>query len=162
MKPENIFLRGVPYNGGPFPVLVLADFENATTRAVTDTGGSGTPAYCGPEYPEFSTASDIWGLGSIIHFLCHRRPAMIPLKEAPYEYQQRRNVDVLRWERSSRSKYATPLPHSYSSKLNSLMMKCLERDPKNRITAKTLVDRIADHIQIQRYQLVSGERPRRR
>lgn len=67
IKPMNIFLR--PATNGGYPSLVLGDFGNATTTS--GMGALGTPVWLPPETPYHSLASDIWGIGAVVHALCH-------------------------------------------------------------------------------------------
>lgn len=72
IKPENIFLQTNP-NGGS-PIVLLGDFGAAIQqdRLGRKFGeGFGTPGeWASPEWPNFSFASDVWLVGSVVQECC--------------------------------------------------------------------------------------------
>lgn len=68
IKPENIFLQSNPTGGRP--IVLLGDFGAAIQqdRIGAKLGqGFGTPAeWASPEWPNFSFASDVWLVGSVV------------------------------------------------------------------------------------------------
>ena len=125
VKPENVFLTSPyrPYHN--YPTLKLGDYGLATTRPVSR--GAGTFYWKGPEV-ECSAKGDVWGLGAVIHALCH---GSSPVSTA------RRG-----WERDPRARRPRNLPSRYSNTLNHRMMSCLRRDPRDRPDSETLVRRL--------------------
>lgn len=72
IKPENIFLQSNPMGGRP--IVLLGDFGAAILQ---DRRGAkigqefGTPAnWASPEWPNFSFASDVWLVGSVLQECC--------------------------------------------------------------------------------------------
>ena len=131
IKPDNIFLETSYRHRAPWPNLKVGDFGTATLEA--HTVGIHRPCWQGPEIPHFSSAGDIWGLGAIIHWLCHGEP---PIKPLPSRFPGSAND----WERLPEARRAVPLPRTYSSKLNDYMLDCLRWDPSDRISSAMLVD----------------------
>lgn len=72
IKPENIFLQSNPTGGRP--IVLLGDFGAAILqdRIGAKIGlGFGTPAeWASPEWPNFSFASDVWLVGSVVQECC--------------------------------------------------------------------------------------------
>lgn len=72
IKPENIFLQSNPTGGRP--IVLLGDFGAAILqdRMGAKLGqGFGTPAeWASPEWPNFSFASDVWLVGSVVQECC--------------------------------------------------------------------------------------------
>lgn len=133
IKPDNIFLEKKLRHEAPWPNLKLGDFGFATLEK--HTAQIHMPAYHGPEIPHHSPANDVWGLGAVIHWLCHGRPPTIP-RPAGFPGSQ------LEWELRREARLPQKLPRCYSVELNGYMMACLEWDPRARITSRELVGRL--------------------
>lgn len=133
IKPDNIFLDQKYRYAAPWPNLKVGDFGMATIEPHTE--GVFVPCWQGPELPLLSTAGDIWGLGAIIHWLAHGRPP-IRSRSANFRGSQKE------WEVRPEARKPMPLPRPYSSNLNDHMMRCLEWDPRDRISSEKLVDRL--------------------
>lgn len=103
LKPSNCLLHSV---GGETRVLVSdfgeVQYEYAARRS---TGATGTISYCAPEvlrrispggpYGNFTTKSDIFSLGMILHFLCF---ANLPYRASNVLHEENEDVDELRAE----------------------------------------------------------------
>lgn len=143
VKPSNIFLRR-KYETGTLPSLVLGDFGQAFLGASHESGGA-TPMFHGPEYPFVSAKTDIWEIGVIIHLLANGWVPMIPRSEKGLA-----RVDALSKAERIQAKEAGAMTKSrklmrldkkkYSEELNSCMLRCLEPDPRVRITSDELVE----------------------
>ena len=133
VKPDNIFLEQKYRHVAPWPNLKLGDFGEAVLEE--HTNGRFVPRWQGPELPLLSAAGDIWGLGAIVHWLAHGQP---PIAPCPRGFCGTRRE----WESRPAARKPVPLPHSFSSALNEYMMKCLKRDPNDRISSRELVHRL--------------------
>lgn len=103
LKPSNCLLHTV---GGETRVLVSdfgeVQYEYATRKS---TGATGTISYCAPEvlrrispggpFENFTSKSDIFSLGMILHFLCF---ASLPYHAANVLHEEREDIDELREE----------------------------------------------------------------
>ena len=117
IKPDNIFLREHSKDT-LFPAMVLGDFGIATLAPGEHNGG--TTRYLSPEYKNSGNTkkSDIWALGATIHEMIHGFP--------PED-----------WRPES-------LPNSFSDELDQLMMACLRKDPRKRISSRQLIHAVSD------------------
>ena len=131
IKPDNIFLETTYRHHAPWPNLKIGDFGTAVLEE--NTAGIHVPCWQGPEIPRLTSAGDIWGLGAIIHWLCHGRP---PIRPRPSAFPG----SAKDWESLPEARKVVPLPRLYSSKLNDYMLDCLEWDPSYRISSRMLVD----------------------
>ncbi|KAI9729813.1 MAG: hypothetical protein M1834_006561 [Cirrosporium novae-zelandiae] len=128
VKPANILLRA----GGK--LAVLCDFGNATT-SVTVKGG-GTPCYIPPEclYGGWSYGGDIWALGVTMLYVARLMP--LPNKNwtiANIEMNTNAALEMGAWLLKVTEAIEKIPKHL------KLFRKMLEDDPKNRITARSLV-----------------------
>lgn len=130
IKPDNIFLEKKYRHAAPWPNLKLGDFGVAVLRE--HSSADHEYRWQGPEMPIYTTASDIWGLGAIIHWLAHGRP---PIAPRPTDFRGTREE----WESQPRARNPIPLPNTYSSDLNRYMMSCLKWQPGERISSQVLV-----------------------
>jgi serine/threonine protein kinase len=103
LKPSNCLLHTA---GGETRVLVSdfgeVQYEDATRKS---TGATGTISYCAPEvlrrlspggpFENFTSKSDIFSLGMILHFLCF---ANLPYSAADVLHEEREDIDELREE----------------------------------------------------------------
>ncbi|KIW84492.1 hypothetical protein Z517_03742 [Fonsecaea pedrosoi CBS 271.37] len=103
LKPSNCLLHTV---GGETRVLVSdfgeVQYEYATRKS---TGATGTISYCAPEvlrrispggpFENFTSKSDIFSLGMILHFLCF---ANLPYNSANVLHEEREDIEELRAE----------------------------------------------------------------
>lgn len=73
IKPENIFLQANPIVGGR-PIVLLGDFGAAIQQdkhgAKLGMGYCMPDEWASPEWPNFSLASDVWLVGSIVQECC--------------------------------------------------------------------------------------------
>lgn len=130
IKPDNIFFLKKVNFPNEVPRLVLGDFGLATLSKEFHRKLS--PAYWnGPEWPLTTPASDIWGVGAIIHKMCHFKAPVDP-KPA--------HIPTRQWDENPNAKNPLPLPERYSEPLNRLMMTCLRRDPYSRISSLELLE----------------------
>ncbi|EXJ81292.1 IKS protein kinase [Capronia epimyces CBS 606.96] len=103
LKPSNCLLHT---SGGETRVLV-SDFGEVQYEYTTrkSTGATGTISYCAPEvlrrispggpFQNFTSKSDIFSLGMILHFLCF---ATLPYRQANVLHEEREDIDELRAE----------------------------------------------------------------
>ena len=134
IKPYNVFCRThCSPTTNSIPDLVLGDFGIASTNLRTSTG-AGTPTWQGPEYPVVTAKTDVWGLGAIVHTLCHGTP--------PVDKRAPRGISEEEWSMMPESKRPMPLLRRYSDELNRNMMDCLRRDPRVRINSRDLIRRL--------------------
>lgn len=135
LKPDNVFYRSPYVLDGPLPSVVLGDFGLATLNS--SGSQSPGPAYWqGPEYPQWSAKTDIWGLGATIHTLAHGHG---PVDPVPTSFADQGPEGRAAWSSYPRSKNPCPLPPQYSTELNWCMMSCLSLDPRDRINSRDLV-----------------------
>ncbi|KIV77903.1 hypothetical protein PV11_09679 [Exophiala sideris] len=142
LKPSNCLLHTV---GGETRVLVSdfgeVQYEYATRKS---TGATGTISYCAPEvlqrispggpFRNFTSKSDIFSLGMILHFLCF---ANLPYLTANVLHEEREDVDqlrdeILRWEGFDDQHRLRPeLPAA----LYTFLKRLLSLDPEQRPSA---------------------------
>ncbi|KAK5460937.1 putative serine/threonine-protein kinase iks1 [Exophiala xenobiotica] len=142
LKPSNCLLHTA---GGETRVLVSdfgeVQYEYATRKS---TGATGTISYCAPEvlrrisptgpFQNFTSKSDIFSLGMILHFLCF---ASLPYNYANVLHEEREDVDQLRaeimaWEGFDDQRKARPeLPAA----LYTFLKRLLSLDPEQRPSA---------------------------
>ena len=125
LKTSNMFLSS---NG----VVKVGDF--GVSRVLHGTLESahtlvGTPYYMSPEVCQnrpYSFRSDMWSLGCILYELCTLTHVF-------------RGSNLLSLLKSITSQPHEPLPKKYSSNLNSLVDKLLEKNPKDRPSCNDLL-----------------------
>lgn len=142
LKPSNCLLHTA---GGETRVLVSdfgeVQYEYATRKS---TGATGTISYCAPEvlrrispggpYQNFTSKSDIFSLGMILHFLCF---ATLPYNYSNVLHEEREDVESLRaeilgWEGFDDQRKARPeLPAA----LYTFLKRLLSLDPEQRPSA---------------------------
>lgn len=142
LKPSNCLLHTT---GGETRVLVSdfgeVQYEYATRKS---TGATGTISYCAPEvlrrispggpYENFTSKSDIFSLGMILHFLCF---ATLPYRYANVLHEEREDMDelraeILRWEGFDDQRKLRPeLPAA----LYAFLKRLLSLDPEQRPSA---------------------------
>ncbi len=142
LKPSNCLLHTA---GGETRVLVSdfgeVQYEYATRKS---TGATGTISYCAPEvlrrisptgpFQNFTSKSDIFSLGMILHFLCF---ATLPYNYANVLHEEREDIDQLRaeimaWEGFDDQRKARPeLPAA----LYTFLKRLLSLDPEQRPSA---------------------------
>ena len=128
IKPANVFLRPSKNQDG-FPDLVLGDFGNSKTSP--GVGTIGTYLWVGPEIGlgryegSYSVKSDVWGVGAVIHALCHGGPPLLPLPPLPLDKPPRSNPDIKNalyyWHHDPRARGCTPLGPEYSQMLRDCL-----------------------------------------
>ncbi|KAL9004762.1 MAG: hypothetical protein Q9188_002419, partial [Gyalolechia gomerana] len=121
IKPTNILLRPSSSssssggNNNIYPDLVLADFGVATHghASLDKNYAVGTMMFQGPEIPYQDAASDVWGLGCVVHALALGGPAMCRRPEG---------VSEGRWEWDPRSRVVLDVTESgYSGFLREVL-----------------------------------------
>lgn len=142
LKPSNCLLHTV---GGETRVLVSdfgeVQYEYATRKS---TGATGTISYCAPEvlqrispggpFRNFTSKSDIFSLGMILHFLCF---ANLPYRTANVLHEEREDIDelraeIMRWEGFDDQHRLRPeLPAA----LYTFLKRLLSLDPEQRPSA---------------------------
>jgi serine/threonine-protein kinase len=140
LKPANILLDG---DGVPH----VADFGLARrldSVLANDTGEiSGTPSYMAPEQAEaraqkITAATDIWGLGAILHEFVTGEP---PFRGATAN-------EVLRLVREGNVPSPRRLAPGLPRDLEAIVLKCLSRAPADRYaSARDLADDLARFIE---------------
>jgi serine/threonine protein kinase len=142
LKPSNCLLHTT---GGETRVLVSdfgeVQYEYATRKS---TGATGTISYCAPEvlrrispggpFENFTSKSDIFSLGMILHFLCF---SGLPYRYADVLHEEREDVDelraeIMRWEGFDDQRKQRPeLPAA----LYTFLKRLLSLDPDQRPSA---------------------------
>ena len=135
IKPENIFIT----REGNYK---LGDFGIARTLEGTRTGTvTGTPSFMAPEVANnrrYNSTADIYSLGLTLYWLLngHTGPFLTPGKKPTPSEKQAAQDRRLRG-------YSLPEPKYGSSKLNKVVLKACEYDPKERFqTAKEMLDEL--------------------
>ena len=149
LKPNNCLLHD---NGKELRVLV-SDFGEvqAENQVRNSTGATGTISYCAPEVlrrdpttgilGNFTTKSDIFSLGMILHFLCF---ATLPYANVDDLNEENEDVDLLRaeiinWAGLDDRKSVRPdLP----DQLYKFLRRLLSLDPKYRPSAEDILQGI--------------------
>jgi len=150
LKPSNCLLHTT---AGETRVLV-SDFGEVQYEyaARKSTGATGTISYCAPEvlrrvspggpYGNFTSKSDIFSLGMILHFLCF---ANLPYHSADVLHEEREDLDELRaeimaWEGFDDQRKLRPeLP----SALYAFLKRLLSLDPDQRPSADDVLHGIS-------------------
>ncbi|KAL2438962.1 putative serine/threonine-protein kinase IKS1 [Exophiala dermatitidis] len=165
LKPSNCLLDT---SGGETRVLVSdfgeVQYEYATRKS---TGATGTISYCAPEvlrrvapdgpFQNFTSKSDIFSLGMILHFLCF---ATLPYRQANVLHEEREDIDQLRaeimgWEGFDDQRKLRPeLP----APLYTFLKRLLSLDPAERPSA----DDVLQVLTSGRLDDISTTGPRRR
>src|SRR4051812_27005676 len=127
IKPSNFFVTHRPDGSN---LLKILDFgiSKAGSDAVSELTGTqtviGTPTYMAPEQMQTARStdprSDIWSMGVVMYQMLAGRP--------PFEAESYAQL-VLMVATSPPAPLTMPLPGG----LQSIVMRCLEKDPKNRI-----------------------------
>ncbi|KAF8540998.1 kinase-like domain-containing protein [Trichophaea hybrida] len=149
LKPSNCLLHDTGIPGEQFKVLV-SDFGEVQSQneARKSTGNTGTISYCAPEvlkrvspsgaYENFTTKSDIFSLGMILHFMCFGK---LPYVGADQINEENEDLDALREEISAwqglsdEEKIRTDLPERLYHSLQTL----IHPDPNVRPTAEDIL-----------------------
>ncbi|KAK3115847.1 putative serine/threonine-protein kinase iks1 [Teratosphaeriaceae sp. CCFEE 6253] len=106
LKPSNCLLQ----HDGPKTRVLISDFGEVQVAGARrgSSGATGTISYCAPEvlrretadgtFGNFSTKSDIFSLGMIVHFMCFGR---LPYSNADDINEETEDLDILRAEITS-------------------------------------------------------------
>lgn len=106
LKPSNCLLNDSGIPGSELRVL-LSDFGEVQmeNQRRNSTGATGTISYCAPEtlkrvgpngeYANFTTKSDVFGLGMILYFMCFNK---LPYANADEEHEENEDIEKLREE----------------------------------------------------------------
>ena len=140
LKPANVLLdeQGVPH---------VADFGLARRleqgASADNEEISGTPAYMAPEQAEpharkISPATDLWGLGAILHEVACGQPP----------FQAGNAHDTLRLVRDAQVRPPRSLVPGLPRDLEAIILKCLQRDPAARYAcARELADDLGRFVE---------------
>ncbi|CCX16218.1 Similar to Probable serine/threonine-protein kinase iksA; acc. no. Q54RJ4 [Pyronema omphalodes CBS 100304] len=149
LKPQNCLLHDSGIPGDQLRVLV-SDFGEMQAKNETrkSTGSTGTIAYCAPEvlrrvspggvYENFTTKSDIFSLGMILHFMSFGK---LPYAGADQINEENEDLDALREEISAwkglneEDKIRTDLPERLYHSLKTL----INPDPNVRPSAEDIL-----------------------
>ncbi|MCJ1309355.1 G2-specific serine/threonine protein kinase [Agyrium rufum] len=134
IKPENFFLKQIP---DKYPRIVLGDFGLAafpSDPGHKDVLLQGTREYRGPEIPIATAESDVWGIGAIIHLMIH---GMFPIV-VPKAVNMASMGPHHDWLSDPRTRRSLPDTSAYSSFLQNWLNKCLQHDPRKRISSADL------------------------
>lgn len=149
LKPSNCLLHDTGIPGQELKVLV-SDFGEVQieNQARQSTGNTGTISYCAPEvlkrvtpggaYENFTTKSDIFSLGMILHFLCFGK---LPYVSADQINEENEDLDALREEISAwrgldeHDKIRADLPEQLYHSLKAL----INPDPSLRPSAEDIL-----------------------
>ena len=139
IKPLNIFLKSP--TKGRFPDLVLGDFGNSESQP--GKGIRGTYPWIGPEIGYYGLEGDIWGVGAIIHALCHDgKPPILPLPEHIPSTPKTRQE----WQHSPEARYCAPPGPDYSSELACVLTTNMAFVPAMRPGARLLLEWVYEMI----------------
>ncbi|KAI5815663.1 kinase-like domain-containing protein [Pyronema omphalodes] len=156
LKPQNCLLHHSGIPGDQLRVLV-SDFGEVQAKNETrkSTGSTGTIAYCAPEvlrrvspggaYENFTTKSDIFSLGMILHFMSFGK---LPYAGADQINEENEDLDALREEISAwqglneEEKIRTDLPERLYHSLKTL----INPDPNVRPSAEDILKGIEMRI----------------
>lgn len=138
VKPRNIIM-------GPVPRLIDLSIARRFDEVPMLRSPIGTDAYMAPEQCDrarlttIGPATDVWGVGVTMYEAASRQRPFIPPRRA--------GTDEERWPQLVSE--PTPLPRKVSSRVASVIMACLARDPKRRPSALELFESFdvlaADH-----------------
>jgi len=139
LKPSNILLDGEPDAEWEAMTPKVSDFGIARTavRGATDAGGTGpggTPSYMAPEQitkprQDMTARADIHGLGAILYHMLTGRP--------PYQGATvLETVDLVQRQDPIPPRRLNP---KIPSDLETICLKCLEKDPARRYPAAGLL-----------------------
>lgn len=149
LKPSNCLLHDSGTPGQGLKVLI-SDFGEVQMQneARKSTGTTGTISYCAPEvlrrvtpngeYQNFTTKSDIFSLGMILHFVCFGK---LPYHGADQFNEENEDLDALREEISAwkglneNDRLRTDLPERLYHSLNTL----ISPDPTLRPSAEDIL-----------------------
>lgn len=125
IKPKNIFVR--PHTKDESLDLVLGDFGNAEFQP--GRGNIGTPMWAPPEAPDYSSKSDVWGVGAVLWALCKGgRPPVKWELDSHNEHQW----GCLHFEQGPTAPLVFPLSPTYSPELSLCLLDALTYDPTKR------------------------------
>jgi eukaryotic-like serine/threonine-protein kinase len=139
LKPSNILLDGDAEAGLDALTPKVSDFGVArrAEAGATDTGGAGpggTPSYMAPEQitgarKDMTASADIHGLGAILYHLLTGRPP----------YQGATVIDTIDLVRRQYPIAPRRLNPRVPSDLETICLKCLEKDPSRRYASAELL-----------------------
>jgi serine/threonine protein kinase len=125
LKPGNILLddRGEPLVSD-FGLAKLLDANNDLTRSLTTFGTAGfiAPEQAGGAAADFTATADVYGLGAVLFNLLTGRPPFLGSNP----------VSVIREASETQAPKLRSLAPSLDRDLETICVRCLERDPKAR------------------------------
>ena len=125
LKPGNILLddRGEPLVSD-FGLAKLLDANNDLTRSLTTFGTAGfiAPEQAGGAAADFTATADVYGLGAVMFNLLTGRPPFLGSNP----------VSVIREASETQAPKLRSLAPSLDRDLETICVRCLERDPKAR------------------------------
>lgn len=140
LKPANILLdeAGVPWLTD-FGLATLLDTDSGLTQA---NSIAGTPEYMSPEQSagrrsEISTATDVWSLGVIFYQMLTGR--------VPFHADS--NPEILRRVAEQEPSAPSTIIRRVDRDLETLCLRCLEKDPKRRLSSAGELARELDRWQ---------------
>jgi len=144
IKPANIYCA---YRGGIYDVAKLLDFGLAKPMSGVEDAGltqegavTGSPLFMSPEQAtgsdQLDARSDIYSLGAVMYFMATGQP--------PFNYKQPIKVMVAH---ASESPVAPrELNDSIPIELEEIIMRCLEKQPEDRIQDAQALNEMLDQV----------------
>lgn len=144
IKPENIFCA---FRGGLFDVAKILDFglakpitENQNVELTQEGSITGSPMYMSPEQAtgsdQLDARSDIYSLGAVMYLMV--------TGQAPFTYNQ--PLKILVAHASEAPRPPSELNPTVPQELEDVILRCLEKDPEDRIQDTATLHRLLGEI----------------